>query len=182
MINSDGRCAQSAGRRRHRHRRGCGQAPRRGHDRARQGRCVGAAARRDGVRAAAEDDTRRFAPSVAGADDHRRQLAEGSGAGLDHAGRASARRCRAQGRSEQQRGVGCLRPRRSKRRAGCDRGTDRDLGGAAHGRHRLHRRRRLRAVIDRDHSVYHVAADQRCAADPHPIAAWPASSRWKSAS
>ena len=71
----DGRCAHPAGRRRHRYRRGCGQAPGRGHDRARQGRSVGAAARRGGVRAAAEDDTRRFAQSVEGANDHPRKSA-----------------------------------------------------------------------------------------------------------
>ena len=44
------------------------------------------------------------------------------------------------------------------------------LGGAAHGRHRLPRRRRLRAAVDRHYFVDHVAADQRRAADPHPIA------------
>ena len=63
-----------------------------------------------------------------------------------------------------------LRPRRSNCRAGCDRGTDRYLRGAPHGRHRLHRRRRLRAAVDRHHFVHHVAADQRRAVDSHPAA------------
>ena len=148
------------------------QAARRRHGRARQGRSGDAAARRDGVRAAAEDGARRFARSVPGArtitrDNLPPDLAQewvtpDGQARIDVAPK---------GDPNNNEVLAQLRPRRSVRRAGRDRGTDLDPRGAPHGRHRLHRGRRLRAAFDRDHSVDHAAADQRRAADADPAAA-----------